>query len=96
MKCLSAGMDISKGRTKATRATGKSKSIDKVYKMAYDEVFQGEEILNLLLHGHCKNAVWTQEHTEAFLKVLQMHSECLIRMTSKLDFATHDLNRNAA
>ena len=58
------------------------KVLDTYYE-CYNEVFEVDEAMRLVFRGHVQNSSWTREHTEAFLKVLNKHSECLSYMASK-------------
>ena len=69
----------------------KSQKISKIYFQCYSEIFVDNEAMNLLLHGHLWNGAWTRECTEAFVKLLNKHSECLSYMASKLpEFQSND------
>ena len=58
--------------------------IIKAYCTSFNEVFVDDQTMNFLFHGHCREVRWTEQHSEAFIKVLDDHIECLTNMVSRL------------
>ena len=105
LKCVKAGMDGPKvltgdqkkkydhSQVRKSSGTVKTKAISGAYQKAHMKVFEDEEAMHVLLHGHCWGIAWTPKHTEALLKLLDKQAECLVYMMSELpEVPTDDLN----
>ena len=59
--------------------------ISEAYQLSFKEVFLDEETFRILFHGHCSEVEWTERHSDALVKVLNIHTACIVNMMIKLN-----------